>query len=104
MLMKKNSILLLSLWALFFLGLFVPRAGLVLAQDEALGKAHFDPVIKNIEGWTVHVDPKMLQGKHAREGARALTMLANHLQRIAILMPNDRLEEMRELEIWGPLD
>ena len=27
-------------------------------------------------------------------------MLANHLQRIAILMPEDRLEKMRKLEIW----
>ena len=30
-------------------------------------KAHFDPVIKDIEGWTVYVDPKMLEGEHAEE-------------------------------------
>jgi dipeptidyl-peptidase-4 len=66
----------------------------------AAGKTHFDPVIKNIEGWRVHVDPKMLEGAHAQAGARALTMLANHLQRIAVLMPEDRLAEMRKLEIW----
>jgi len=62
--------------------------------------ARFDPVIKNVEGWTVHVDPQMLEGKHAEEGMRALAMLANHLQRIAILMPEDRLEQMQKLEIW----
>ena len=33
-------------------------------------------------------------------GDRALKMLANHLQRIAILMPEDRLEKTRKLEIW----
>ena len=60
----------------------------------------FDPVIQNIEGWTVHVDPEMLDGEHAEAGAQALTMLANHLQRIAVLMPEDRLEEMKKLEIW----
>jgi hypothetical protein len=69
-------------------------------KQEAPKKAHFDPVIKDIEGWTVHVDPQMLEGEHAEAGARALTMLANHLQRIALLMPEDRLEEMRKLEIW----
>ena len=74
------------------------------AQTDAQGKApkttHFDPVVQIIEGWTVHVDPQMLEGEHAEAGARALTMLANHLQRIAILMPENRLEEMRKLDIW----
>jgi len=70
------------------------------AQEAAPKQTRFDPVIKDIEGWTVHVDPQMLEGVHAEAGGRALTMLANHLQRIAILMPKDRLEEMRKLEIW----
>jgi len=70
------------------------------AKEQAPKKARFDPVIKHIEGWTVHVDPKLLEGEHAEEGQRALTMLANHLQRIAILLPEDRLEKMRRLEIW----
>ena len=60
----------------------------------------FDPVAQNIEGWTVHVDPALLEGDYAEEGQRALSMLANHLERIAILLPSDRLGEMRQLEIW----
>jgi dipeptidyl-peptidase-4 len=60
----------------------------------------FDPVVKNIEGWTVHTDPQLLEGEHSEEGARALKMLANHLQRIAILVPEDRLAKMRKLEFW----
>ncbi len=61
----------------------------------------FDPVVQQIEGWTVHVDPALLEGEYAeKEGGRALKMLANHLQRIAILMPADRLVEMQKLEIW----
>jgi len=70
------------------------------AKKEAAEKVHFDPVIKDIEGWTVHIDPRLLDGEHAEGGARALKMLANHLQRIAILMPKERLEEMRKLELW----
>jgi len=74
--------------------------GMEDAREDVPKATHFDPVIKDIEGWTVHVDPQMLEGEHAEAGARALTMLANHLQRIAILMPKNRLQEMRKLEIW----
>lgn len=68
--------------------------------EETHQKACFDPVIKEIEGWTVHVDPQLLEGEHAEAGGRALAMLANHLQRIAILVPEDALQKMRTLEIW----
>ncbi|UCD53340.1 MAG: hypothetical protein JSW27_11960 [Phycisphaerales bacterium] len=60
----------------------------------------FDPVERQIEGWTVHVDPSMLEGEHQETGAAALAMLANHLQRIAILLPPEQLQKMRKLEIW----
>ena len=60
----------------------------------------FDPVEKQIEGWTVYIDPVMLKGKQADAGSRALDMLANHLQRIAIFMPDDKLKTMQTLEIW----
>jgi hypothetical protein len=60
----------------------------------------FDPVVKQIEGWTVHVDPALLEGAHSELGARALAMLANHLQRIAILVPEEPLAKMKKLEIW----
>jgi len=60
----------------------------------------FNPVIKTIEGWKVHVDPAMLKGKHAAAGEKALTMLANHLQRIAILVQGEALKKLRTCEIW----
>ncbi len=60
----------------------------------------FDPVVQEIEGWTVDVDPQLLDGEHAELGARALGMLANHLQRIAILVPEDRLAKLRQVGIW----
>lgn len=52
-----------------------------------------------IEGWTVHADTQLVSGAHKEEGEKALKMLANHLQRIAILMPEKQLAEMRKLEI-----
>ncbi|MED5586676.1 MAG: metallopeptidase [Verrucomicrobiota bacterium] len=60
----------------------------------------FDPVIKSIEGWKVHIDPAMLKGEHAAAGERALKMLANHLQRIAILVQGESLKKLRTCEIW----
>jgi hypothetical protein len=60
-----------------------------------------EPIQRNIEGWTVHVDPTLLEnGKHADEGKKALKMLANHLQRITILLPAEPLGKMKKMEIW----
>jgi hypothetical protein len=77
---------------------------------DALGKkAHkktkkigwIKPVVKKIEGWTVHVDPQLLTGgAHQKEGKKAIAMLRNHLQRIAILVPKKPLKGLRSVEIW----
>lgn len=67
------------------------------AKAEAV---RFDPVVQQIEGWTVHVDPQLLEGEQSEDGTRALKMLANHLQRIAILLPEEQLAKMQTLEIW----
>jgi hypothetical protein len=51
-----------------------------------------------IEGWTVHADTQLVTGLHKEEGAQALKMLANHLQRIAILVPEKQLADLRRME------
>ncbi len=77
------------------------QSGFAADDNRQIAEKHrFDPVVQQIEGWTVHVDPQMLEGEHADEGARALKMLANHLQRIAVLVPEEQLEKMQKLEIW----
>ncbi|MFG0333329.1 MAG: metallopeptidase [Maioricimonas sp. JB049] len=80
--------------AILGMGLAVPAA---VASDNSV---RFDPVRQEIEGWTVHVDPSLLEGEHAEEGQRALTMLANHLQRISILVPGQTLPKLQTIEIW----
>ncbi|MDG2123879.1 MAG: hypothetical protein P8J87_09295, partial [Verrucomicrobiales bacterium] len=61
----------------------------------------FDPVEKDLEGWTIHVDPALLEGgAEAEMGTKALKMLANHLQRIAILVPTEALTKLQTCEIW----
>jgi hypothetical protein len=64
------------------------------------GTLRFDPVQREIEGWTVHVDPGLIDGEQREVGARALQMLANHLQRIKILIPEEPLRKMQAIEIW----
>jgi dipeptidyl-peptidase-4 len=59
-----------------------------------------EPVKRDIRGWTVHVDPQLLSGEHQETGGRALSMLANHLERISILIPEKQLADLRRMEIW----
>jgi hypothetical protein len=60
----------------------------------------FDPVIQDIEGWKVFVEPALLDGPHQEVGAKALRMLADHLNRISILIAEPQLSRMKTLEIW----
>lgn len=87
------------------------------AQSPAVRKSHrFDPVVRKIEGWTVHIDPALVgelterpdAARNSNEDAkkasqsddRSLTMLANHLQRISILIPPETLRKLKQVEIW----
>ncbi len=60
--------------------------------------SYLDTVQQNIEGWTVHVDRELVRGEHRDEGERALQMLANHLQRIKILVPARALAKLQTIE------
>lgn len=75
------------------------------ADDEvASPDVRFDPVEIDIEGWTVQVDPALLEGEHSEEGRDALNMLENHLQRIRILVPRETLTDLRTVGIWIEYD
>lgn len=70
------------------------------APEKAKKIGWIKPVVQKIEGWTVHVDPELLTGAHQEEGRQAIAMLGNHLQRIAILVPEKPLKGLRKVEIW----
>ena len=55
--------------------------------------------IRLIEGWTVHVDVSLLNEPHQALGKQAIKMLANHLQRIKILLPKKALARIQSVEI-----
>ena len=70
------------------------------AVDRPISAVRFDPIERDIEGWRVHIDPALIEHEHRVEGERALSMLANHLQRISILVPRSQLAALRSVEIW----
>ena len=69
-----------------------------ISAEEA--KTFFDPVEMKLEGWTIAIDPQLTSGEHKPTGDRALKALANHLQRITYIVPEDRLAKLQELKIW----
>jgi len=64
----------------------------------------YDPAERKVEGWTIKVDPKLLAGENEAASKAAFEALANHLQRIKYIVPEDRLAKLRELPIWLELD
>lgn len=81
--------------------LFIIVAASARADEK---QAFYDPVEKQVEGWTVAVDPQLLEEKHRETGDKALEALANHLQRVKYIVPDDRLKELRKLRIWLELN
>jgi dipeptidyl-peptidase-4 len=78
-------------------------AMMVGAVSGAFGETpaeRFDPVLRDVEGWKVHVEPMLLDGQQAKMGRQSLTMLANHLQRVKILIPAEPLAKLQAIEIW----
>jgi len=72
-------------------------------KDKA-DKKFYDPVEKEIEGWTVAVDPKLLSEEGKEVGDKAFVALANHLQRVKYIVPEERVAELQKLRIWLELD
>ncbi len=53
-----------------------------------------------IEGWTVVVDPQLLDEANRVQGEACLKALANHLQRVTYILPEDRVIQLQKLRIW----
>ena len=92
------------LWVGFFLAGLAFGSLAVADESSEIPPVRFDPVVKDVEGWSVFVEPVLLEGEKAEEGALALKMLANHLQRISILVPEGPLKKMKQVGIWLEYD
>jgi len=75
------------------------------AQEETTRFTGDGPLIeRNLEGWTVYVDPRLIEGPDAELGSKALRMLENHLFRISLLIPAEPLTKLRKVGIRLDLD
>jgi hypothetical protein len=55
---------------------------------------------REVEGWKVHVDNRLLHGPDAELGQRALRLLADCLYEITLEMQLDRLRRVQQVPIW----
>ncbi len=63
------------------------------------GRRLNEVVLRRMHGWTVWVDIQLLEGFDEELGRKALALLEHQLYGIAILMPEDRLEDLRKVPI-----
>jgi hypothetical protein len=54
---------------------------------------------RNIAGWTVRVDARLLEAPNDVLGQRSLALLEDHLHRISDVVPQDKLEKLRAVAI-----
>ncbi len=92
------------LWLGLFLGGLDFASRITADENGEVPPVRFDPVVKDVEGWSVFIEPALLEGEKAKEGALAVKMLANHLQRISILVPEEPLNKMKQVGIWLEYD
>lgn len=92
-------------YVLVVLGLLVGLGGCStpMAGERDPG-ARFDPVLKEIEGFPVFIEPALLEGEHAAVGKQSIAMLRNHLERINVLVPEPALSKLQQVGIWIEVD
>jgi hypothetical protein len=80
-------------------GLWIVLARFVHADDASPDKP--PPLVtQEIEGWSVVLGQDILTEERRDDCRKAITALANHLQRIRYIVPEDRLEKLVKLPIW----
>lgn len=69
------------------------------AEDESPSKpkAHVRQVV---EGWTIQVDERLMDGADADTGKAALALIANRLADIKLALPKDKVERLQAVTIW----
>jgi hypothetical protein len=67
----------------------------VAAQD--IPKLHTQ---RDVEGWTVHIDNRLLAGDDKQLGEHALRLLANRLYDIKHVVPADKVKVLQKVPIW----
>lgn len=86
--------ILFSSTVLGFLFLILP------AVSKEIEKVRIEHEVREIEGWTVHVDVSLLKGEHQEMGDLALKILGQRLHQIVMKLPAEPVAEMRKVPIF----
>jgi len=83
-----------------FIGALIVLPFSILADETVGHETHF------IEGWTVQVDRRLLEGEGegGETGERALALLRARLVDITVVVPADKVARLREVPIWLDLN
>lgn len=74
------------------------------AEDAKPAGQFIEHVVRDVEGWQVHVDVKLTEPEGREVGGQALRILADKLYEIALVLPREKVEELRKVPIWIDLD
>jgi dipeptidyl-peptidase-4 len=77
-------------------------SSIATAADKA--PTFYDPVEKQIEGWTIDCDPKLLADDQKEVADQAFAALTNHLQRVRYIVPEKQLAQLQKFRIWLELN
>lgn len=55
---------------------------------------------RDLEGWTVHIDKRLLSGADKELGVHALRILANRLYDVKQVVPADKVAHLQKVAIW----
>ena len=94
-----KSLLLAVLIVPFTLAVPLSDSGTTLTASAAEPQ-FYDPIERDVEGWTIKVDPALLEGEEKETGEKCLLALANHLQRIKFILDKERVASLQKRPIW----
>ena len=79
--------------------LFVVTTSFAAEKSKAIPAQPTSHTTKQIEGWTVRVDDRLLNAEHADLGERALKLLSSRLYSIAMVVSEKQLAGLRKINI-----
>jgi hypothetical protein len=77
-------------------GLLTPLVAADQPRQDAVPTSH---TARQIEGWTVRIDDRLLQEPNVEIGKKALRYLENKLANIRVVVPPDRVQKLQKVTI-----
>jgi hypothetical protein len=83
----------------FFVALLFACGCLVRAEEKPVPAKPASHTVREIEGWHVRIDDRLLSGDGKDLGERTLRLLACRLCQITFVLPADKVQRLREVPI-----